>query len=103
METRQVIKINVSWTDHLNRFDFVVNVSKWCVSTDSGVLSLIVTVFIEDDTFLFSWWWDDTVVTTWVFNTVWDFSNNLVSTVSSNEVPLLDLSVESRIVEVGFS
>jgi hypothetical protein len=103
VETRQVIKINVSLTDHLNGFDFVVNVSKWCVSTDSGVLSSVVTFLVEDDTFFLFFWWYDTVFTTWIFNTVWDFCNNLVCSVSCNEVPLLDLSVESRIVEVGFS
>lgn len=93
----------MSWTNHLNGFDFVVNIGKWCVLTDSGVLSLIVTVLVENDTFFFTNWWNYTVVTVWIFNTVWDFWDDLVSTVSCNEVPLLDLSVESRIVEVGFS
>lgn len=103
METRQVIKINVSWADHLNGFDFVVNIGKWCISTDSGVLSGVVTILVENDTFFFTSWWYNTVLTIWIFDTVWDFCNDLVGTVSSNEVPLLDLSVESRIVEVGFS
>jgi len=76
-----------------DRFNFIIDISEWSISTDSGVHTLIVALFIKNNTSIFMYS-DSTGVDGFTINFTWDDPRSR----SSHEVPLLDISLETSIL-----
>jgi hypothetical protein len=100
VETWLVIKVDSLAFGVLDRFNFVVNISEWGIRANLGVVTLIVALRIECNTCGCVCWEDGAIIGRWVFtfNDV-DIVDN---TFSRNEVPLLDVPLESSIVVIRF-
>lgn len=91
IETWHVVKINRCSIWDSNWFDFIVNISERLIITNGIALSLEVTFFIEDDTFI-NMWVNITIV---IFIFTWNWWIVCPSSNSTFEVPLFDISFKS--------